>query len=98
MNMELKSVNTTSPVSAPPVVRKTVESTAESVKDSVSLSEDGVSASQFVEITKRAPEVRSELVARLKSQVSSGNYPPPYIIEGLARLMGLSKDEADSKK
>lgn len=95
--MELKSVNPTTPVSQAPVVRKTVESTPGNASDSVNLSEDAISAAKLVEVVKQAPEARAELVSRLKSQVSSGNYPPPYIIEGLARLMGIDRDEKNSQ-
>ncbi len=95
--MELNSVNPTSSVSVPPVVKKTVAQTSENATDSVNISEGAVSAAQLVEIVRQAPEARTELVARLKSQVSKGNYPPPYIIEGLARLMGIVKDDTESK-
>lgn len=93
--MELNSVNQTPTVSVTPVVKKTVVQTSESAEDSISLSQDAISAARLVEIVRQAPEARTELVARLKSQVTKGNYPPPYIIDSVARLMGIIKDEND---
>lgn len=96
--MELNSVNKTPSVSITPEVKKSVVQTSESTEDTVDISQDAISAARLVEIVRQAPEARTELVARLKSQVSKGNYPPPYIIDSIARMMGIIKDENAPQK
>lgn len=56
--------------------------------DSVSFSEEGLKVSRWIEQAKSEPEVRAEKVAEFKERVQSGNYPPPQVAEGLARLLG----------
>jgi anti-sigma28 factor (negative regulator of flagellin synthesis) len=56
--------------------------------DSVSFSSEGLKIANWIEMAKAEPAVRSEKVAEFKDRVQSGNYPPPAVAEGLARLIG----------
>ncbi len=88
--MEVTNINSTTPVNVAPVVRRPVETSTDSGNDSVEISPGALSAARLVDAVKSAPEVRPAAVQRLKSAVASGNYPPPAIIEGLARLIGAT--------
>ncbi len=44
--------------------------------------------SRLLEKVNAMPESRPEVVSEYQSKMSRGNYPPPMLIEGFARLMG----------
>ncbi len=56
--------------------------------DTANFSENGLSVANFVEETRRSSEIRPEFVSEIRSQVIAGNYPPPFLINGLGRLIG----------
>lgn len=62
--------------------------------DSVQISKESLFAANLVNEASKLPDVRPEVVADLKQQVTTGNYPPPAIVDGLARLIGQSLDKS----
>lgn len=56
--------------------------------DSVNLSQQAVAIDRYVGAVKSMPQIRSDVVENLHSNVSRGHYPPPSIVDGLTKMIG----------
>jgi len=60
----------------------------EPASDQVSMSLSSDTFASLVSDASAMPEVRGEVVDAYKSQVQSGQYPAPEVLDGLVDLMG----------
>ncbi len=60
------------------------------VSDSISLSPNVQKVASYVSQLQNSPEVRQEIVSSYKDMVQNGAFPPPAIIEGMAKLIGTA--------
>jgi hypothetical protein len=61
----------------------------QSTKDTVTFSPESLELSKYIDIVKGLPEKRDMDIEKLKSDIKNGIYPPPTIINGLTKLVGL---------
>ena len=71
-------------------VRDTPVSTALVPQDTVKISPNSLMVSRMLDQVNAMPETRPESMRELRSKMGVGNYPPPMLVEGLAKLMGGS--------
>ncbi|MFZ5806509.1 MAG: hypothetical protein ACOY3I_04830 [Verrucomicrobiota bacterium] len=70
------------------VPQKPASASQDTKGDEVKISSEGSFASSLVSEVAEMPPTRPEVVQKLQETVRGGNYPPPVIVDGLARLMG----------
>jgi hypothetical protein len=74
---------------------KEVQSTAPQ-GDTVEISSEGAYVSSLVADVAQMSPMRPEVVQQVQEKVRGGNYPPPALVDGLARLMGNQLSEAEA--
>lgn len=64
---------------------------SEAASEDLDIAPSAVEISQLLSKVKALPEVRNEVVESFREEVNAGGYPPPVLIEGLARLLGTAE-------
>lgn len=58
------------------------------LEDNVKISPNSLMVSRLLDKVNAMPETRPEVVREFHEKVGAGNYPPPMLVDGLAKLMG----------
>ncbi len=63
-------------------------STSLELEDNVKISPNSLMVARLLDKVNAMPETRPEVVQEYYEKVSDGHYPPPMLVDGLAKLIG----------
>ena len=69
-------------------VSSNTASTASDPVDNVKISPNSLMVSRLLDKVNAMPETRPELIREFQNKIERGNYPPPMVVEGFAKLIG----------